>query len=158
MPDNPLRHAIIVALLEAGLRVVPDQDCLLEDIVCFWPDVLDVLALDRGMMDLQDEETLLGAAEVHVRVVNRTVRIHEVIDNLSVWSTLPACEAYWHWMCREFMPAIMRHGYYEPSRNHVPPPHLQLDALERREHGRDLFDAILPGLGHPLSENEDTTW
>jgi hypothetical protein len=53
--------------------------------------------------------------------------------------------------------AISRHGYYDPLTNHTPPPGQELDALERREHGRDLMNALIPGIGDALSGQRPTT-
>jgi hypothetical protein len=51
-------------------------------------------------------------------------------------------------------PAVLRHGYYNPATQHEPPPFKLLDALERREEARDVFNEVAPGLGDWFADTE----
>jgi hypothetical protein len=70
-----------------------------------------------------------------------------LICHLASFSRLPACRTYSNWYFFEFLPAFLRHGYYNPDTNHQPPPGQELEALERREGLRDHLNDLLPGLG-----------
>jgi hypothetical protein len=67
-----------------------------------------------------------------------------------------ACRAYTRWHV-EVQCALMRHGYYDPLTNHTAPATQQLDAIERREEGRALFNNLMPGMGDFLSGHRPTT-
>lgn len=83
--------------------------------------------------------------------------LNDVVDCLSPLSTLPACEALWHWIKTEWAPAIARYGHYDPARSHAAPVGQELDVLERRENARELLNDLLPGLGEEtLSALEET--
>jgi len=148
MPDHLLRVAMGEALIAAGLRYDGQYPRDGENIQCFWPEALAALALDPDLMDLEPGDSLRQVAEAEVTVEHGTVALHDLLDHLSIWSTVPACRAYWTWMCREYIPVILRSGYYDPAHNHEPPPGTEIAALEYREYGRDLLDALCPGLGH----------
>lgn len=154
MPDLPLRTAMANSLIDAGLLFQGSYSEDGENVRCVWPDALDILCLDAELMDLSLDESIQQAAAKEVTVHDGTVTLRDILDHLSVWSTVPACVAYWDWMCGEFMPAIMRHGYYDPARNHEPPPGEELNAIERREGGRDLFSDIIPGFRQQIGSEE----
>jgi hypothetical protein len=60
------------------------------------------------------------------------------------------CTTYGVWYCG-VTSALMAHGWYDPATGHTPPPGEELNALECREEGRDLFNTIMPGMGDVLS-------
>jgi hypothetical protein len=66
-------------------------------------------------------------------------------------SAHPAVRAWLHWYCIELIPALMRHGHYDPATNHEPPPSQLLDALERKEEWREGCNQFFPGLGDALA-------
>src|SRR6266851_3641368 len=68
----------------------------------------------------------------------------------------PGCVAYRLWQLKVHC-AFLKHGYYDPLTNHTPPPGEELDALERRERGRDIFNSFMPGFGDALSGQRPTT-
>jgi hypothetical protein len=69
---------------------------------------------------------------------------------LGVFSRHPAMIAWVDWLCGDYLPAMQRHGYYNPETNHEPPPSELLDAIERREAQRDFLNHLAPGLGDRL--------
>jgi hypothetical protein len=66
------------------------------------------------------------------------------------------CVAYscWH---SKVVCALFAHGYYDPATQHTPPADQQLDALERREEGRDVLNTLLPGMGDWIAGQRPTT-
>jgi hypothetical protein len=68
-------------------------------------------------------------------------------------SGYPAVRAWLHWCCIELIPALMRHGYYDPATNHEPPPSHLLDALERKEEWREGCNQFFPSLGDALARD-----
>jgi len=76
---------------------------------------------------------------------------YDLAPKLLVFRPHPAAVEWTTWFCGEFLPAIHRHGYYDPATNHEPPPSGLLDALEIRESGRDVLNNITPGLGDAIA-------
>jgi hypothetical protein len=70
----------------------------------------------------------------------------------SVMSAHSAVRAWLHWYCIDRIPALLRHGHYDPATNHEPPPSHLLDALEVKEDARSTFNWFFPGLGDALAE------
>jgi hypothetical protein len=68
----------------------------------------------------------------------------------------PGCTTYRLWQLQVHC-AFLKHGHYDPATNHTPPPGQELDALEARERGRDLFNEFVPGFGDALSGQRPTT-
>ena len=66
-------------------------------------------------------------------------------------SAHPAVRAWLQWYCIDLIPALLRHGHYDPATNHEPPPSRLLDALEFREEGREMCNQYFPGLGDALA-------
>ncbi len=66
------------------------------------------------------------------------------------WCRHPVALRYILWM-NTVICATMRHGVYRPEANHEPVPGEEIDAIERKEHGRDAINAIIPGLGTALA-------
>jgi hypothetical protein len=66
-------------------------------------------------------------------------------------STHPAVRAWLHWFCIDLLPALQRHGHYNPAANHEPPPSHLLDALELKEEWREMCNRFFPGLGDALA-------
>jgi len=62
----------------------------------------------------------------------------------------PVCTTF-AWWYTGVISALMRHGYYDPATNDTPPAAQQLDALERREEGRDVMNRLMPGFGDVMS-------
>jgi hypothetical protein len=79
------------------------------------------------------------------------VRWEAVAVELGCFSRHPAMRAFVQWLTGELMPALQRHGYYDPATGHAPPPSHLLDAIECRERGRDVMNRVAPGLGDWLA-------
>jgi hypothetical protein len=62
----------------------------------------------------------------------------------------PVCLHYCDWQS-DVMSALMHHGWYDPTTGHAPPPGQELDAVEMRERGRDMFNGLMPGLGDAVT-------
>ncbi len=76
-----------------------------------------------------------------------------ILWTLSLYMDWPLAAALAVFM-REVVGATLRHGVYRPEANHEPPVGTELDALERREQGRDIMNAVFPGLGDALATHE----
>jgi hypothetical protein len=74
----------------------------------------------------------------------------ELACRVGIFSHHPAMLAWVDWLCGEYLPAVARHGYYNPDTNHEPPPSQLLDAIERRAQGRDILNNLASGLGDRL--------
>jgi hypothetical protein len=151
-------HALVAVLRSPCPRwAAPFEVAVGHDGVLFaYPELLAALQLegDRAEILAETAEVLEAMARVHPwnitdadGVPHVAVSLNEVVDYLSPLSTLPACQTRWHWIRTAYAPAIAQHGYYEPARQHEPPPGQELDALEARENARELLNALLPGLG-----------
>jgi hypothetical protein len=66
-------------------------------------------------------------------------------------SAHPVVAAWLRWLCIEIIPALHRHGHYDPATNHEPPSSSLLDALELKEQGREMCNRFFPGLGDALA-------
>lgn len=66
-------------------------------------------------------------------------------------SAHPVVTAWLHWFCIDLLPALQRHGHYNPATNHEPPPSHLLDALELKEEWREMCNRFFPGLGDALA-------
>jgi hypothetical protein len=156
MPDHTYREQIIDALLAAG---VPGGRTPAGDVLLAWPAVLPALALEpreegeeswdtyAARLVEQGELPLFCARVVDGSLVDAVVNADQLIDAFFAFSTLPPARAYLRWMCHEFMPAISRHGHYDPATGHAVPVGMELDALERKEGARDLWNGLFPGVG-----------
>lgn len=67
----------------------------------------------------------------------------EMVVALNAFSDYPALTPWIGWLCREVLPAMRKHGYYNPATGHEPPASKLLDALECTEAGRD----VMRGMG-----------
>jgi hypothetical protein len=72
------------------------------------------------------------------------------------WADHPVAIAYEVWHIG-VIDALLRHGWYDPATNHTPPPARELDAMEQRERGRELFNGFFPGMGDALSGHRPST-
>jgi hypothetical protein len=119
-----------------------------------------LIVVHEGLAKPWPLEELDAIPDDDIVVCNRRGRAYlwlefgQVAVPLSVFSPHPAMIAWQVWLCREFGPALLRHGYYNPATNHEPPPFQFLDALERREEGRDVFNQLVPGLGDWFAESK----
>jgi hypothetical protein len=66
-------------------------------------------------------------------------------------SAHPVVAAWLRWFCIDLIPALLRHGDYNPGTNHEPPPSRLLDALEFKEQGREMYNRFFAGLGDALA-------
>jgi hypothetical protein len=155
MPDaQSHRGDIASALIDAGvphwiLSPHPKVTGQLDQLAFAYPEV--VQALNLFPLDA-DEPPYEPPTVLTVSTPEGTTRTVTTLDHLLesslIWnSQLPQARAYVKWMCHDFIPALSRHGYYDPETGHQPPPGQELEAMERREEGRDLLNALLPGLG-----------
>ena len=106
------------------------------------------------LVEQQEEDFLVWMASKKKTDPLIFFRWDEMAIQLMVFSHHPAAIEWSTWVCGEFLPAINWHGYYDPATNHEPPPRRLLDALERREQGRDLMNHIVPGLGDFFADNQ----
>jgi hypothetical protein len=153
------RFHALSAVLETPCRrcAAPFARAVGYDGVLFcYPEMLSALQIDDDPPAILAEraEVIAAMARVDRWIVPDTtgaqheaVSLTAVVDHLSPLSTLPACQALWSWIRTAYAPAIARHGYYDPTCNHEPPPSQLLEALERRENAREVLNALLPGLG-----------
>jgi hypothetical protein len=126
-----------------------------------YPEILSALQIGSDRPEILAETAEVTAAMARMLrwdvtdadgVHHLAVSLNDVVDCLSPLSCLPACEALWHWIRTAYAPAIARHGYYDPARQHEPPPGQLLQALECRENAREILNLLLPGLGEETLE------
>jgi hypothetical protein len=150
-------HALVAVLRSPCPRwAAPFEVAVGHDgVLCAYPELLAALQMDSDQPAILAETAEVREAMARVHPWNLTdadgvphvaVSLTEVVDHLSPLSTLPACETRWWWIRTEYAPAIAQHGYWDPTRQHEPPPGQELEALECRENARALLNALLPGL------------
>jgi prophage antirepressor-like protein len=83
------------------------------------------------------------------------ISLKDILAHLTPFSPAPEARDYHVWLCSAFLPALLRTGHYDPQTGHAPPPGQELDALERREQGRDVLNAVAPGLGDTWANHAD---
>jgi hypothetical protein len=155
MPDHTYRDDICTALIAADVPWWVHDGAML----FAWPAVIPALALRTPLdgepsWDASIERIIADGSLPLFEVIGPDdhglglgVKATDLIDAFFAFSTLPPARAYLRWMCHDFMPAISRYGHYDPATGHTVPVGMELDALERKEGARDLFNSIMPGLG-----------
>jgi hypothetical protein len=126
------RYVLVLHDHQSGAFVLQDQLSTLTD----------------GMDEAEAERVRIAMDGNDLRLF---VRWRELAPLLLVFSAHPAAVEWTAWFCGEFLPALSHHGYCNPATHHEPPPSRLLDAMEIREQGRDLLNAIAPGLGDALA-------
>jgi hypothetical protein len=163
MPLPDYHAQIFAALVDRGIPW-----CLVDGEPAFaWPAIVPALQLQDNagepgslatyidQLIADGDLTILRCPAAPASCHNGMVHFGELAMELFASSTLPACRAYHRWMCCEVLPAIRRHGHYDPGTGHEAPVGQELDALERKEAAIEHRNAMLPVLGLRLLVDED---
>jgi hypothetical protein len=112
-------------------------------------DITRLLALfDRAP---ERQEALIRRLQhKHGRVVRYLPWVH-LAATCTFMSAHPAVRAWLHWFCIDLIPALLRHGHYDPATNYEPPPSRFLDALEIKDQGREMYNRFFADLGDALA-------
>lgn len=153
---------IIAELAERGVHF--NENEWGTELVCPWDEAVDGLDLAEEMWekprsealdDLVREGNLTLVTFTDSRGLPRTgVRIFELINLVHVFSGLRSCRKFTTWLCCEFLPAIRKHGYYDPATGHQAPVGGELDALERKEEMKDRLNELFPNNTDNEGESE----
>lgn len=157
-------EAVLAVLAEAGCPgVIPDGMDAIDAWVllrpalrALWVPRLKYEWIEREVRDNPERYPwrLFIQPETHRRYL--CVQLSPFLMLAGYQGTHPVCINHVRWHI-EVVGAMMQHGWYDPATGHTPPAGEELNALERVEEGRDLFNTIMPGIGGMMTGHDPQT-